>query len=82
MSGIEIIGIILAIGLVSMVEICAIVICVNKMIDQKMRTKCDLELKVFKEEMNYLSRILDPFVKALTATFQPEQKNKEEKMTE
>lgn len=61
MTGLEIIGIILAFGFVSMIETCAIIVCVNKMIDQKMRTKCELELKTFKEEMDYLGKGLEKF---------------------
>ena len=82
MTGLEIIGIILALGFVSMIEICAIVICVNKMIDQKMRTKCDLELKVFREEIEYLGKLLEPFAKAISSYCQPKQKEEPKETAE
>lgn len=74
MGAIEVIGIIVALGFVSMIEICAIVTCVNRMIDQKMKTKVELELKVWKEEMDYLDKSFEKFFNQLLTVIKESKK--------
>lgn len=62
MGALEIIGIIIAVGFVSMIEICAIIGAVNRMVDQKMKTRVELELKMFHAEMEYLDKAIDKLI--------------------
>lgn len=59
MTALGIIGIIVAVGIISMVEICAIIICVSRMVDQKMKTKTELELMVWKAEIEHFDKTID-----------------------
>lgn len=59
MTALGIIGIIVAVGIISMVEICAIIICVSRMVDQKMKTKTELELMVWKTEIEHFDKTID-----------------------
>lgn len=59
MTALGIIGIIVAVGIISMIEICAIIICVSRMVDQKMKTKTELELMVWKTEIEHFDKTID-----------------------
>ena len=59
MTALGIIGIIVAVGIISMIEICSIIICVSRMVDQKMKTKTELELRVWKTEIEHFDKTID-----------------------
>jgi len=69
MTAIGIIGIIFAVCLASMIELCVLIITVNKMIDQKMRTKVELELQVFKAETEYFDKTIDRILAGIQECF-------------
>ena len=69
MTAIGIIGIIFAVCLASMIELCILIITVNKMIDQKMRTKVELELQGFKAETEYFDKTIDRILAGIQECF-------------
>lgn len=73
----ELILVILTIGFVSMIEICAISICIGKVLDQRVKTRTILGHKIMKEEMNELK----DFIKECVNMFMPEKKMSEPSYT-
>lgn len=73
----ELILVILTIGFVSMIEICAISICIGKVLDQRVKTRTILGHKIMKEEMNELK----DFIKECVYMFIPEKKMSETSYT-
>ena len=59
MTGLEVIGIILALGIALLIDSVAIIAAVSKLIDSKMKVKAETELAVFKEEMGIFSKLID-----------------------
>ena len=62
--------IILAVGFVSMIEICVLSICVGKVLDERLKTKLNVEYKIFKAEMDELK----VFMKECVQMFLPNDK--------
>lgn len=75
MSALEIIGVIIALGFVSMVEIVAIIGAVSRMVDQKMKTRCEMELKIFEAEMNHFDKTIDNLITGIDACMNGTKKN-------
>lgn len=69
----QLVLVISVIGFVSMVEICAIIICVGNMLDKKMKAKTILEYKIFKKEMTELKEVIISIIQE----FKPEIKDKD-----
>ena len=78
MTGIETIIAILVAGLTVMVTVSGILICVSNMIDKKMRTKTELQLKVFDKEMEQFGKIIDGACGVISKAIEKNQKKKEE----
>lgn len=57
----EIVILILVASIVSMLEICVILAAVSKMIDAKTDSKIKLATALFRNEMEYLEKILDKY---------------------
>ena len=72
MSFLELVVLILVIGFVSMIEICAITVCVGKTLDAKMKARTEMELKIFDKEMEYFDKVLTKFVDGLSDIFKKE----------
>lgn len=72
MSCLELVVLILVIGFVSMIEICAITVCVGKTLDAKMKARTEMELKIFDKEMEYFDKVLTKFVDGLSDIFKKE----------
>lgn len=79
MTGFETIIAILVTGLTFLVVVCAILICVSNMIDRKMRTKTELELKVFDKEMAEFGKIVNGACEVIGKYMEKNQKEKEER---
>lgn len=62
MTCLEIVVLILVAGFVSLIEICAIMICVGKVFDAKMKTKVELELQIFDKEMKAIGDMFDKYM--------------------
>ena len=60
--------IILAVGFVSMIEICILSICVSKVLDERLKTKTQIEYKIFKAEMNELKDLIKECVQMFLKT--------------
>ena len=61
MSCFEWVIMILVLGFVSMIEICAITVCVSKTLDAKMKAKAMIEYKLFRAEMKSITELLDVY---------------------
>lgn len=79
MTGIETIIAILVAGLTVMVTVSGILICVSNMIDKKMRTKTELQLKVFDKEMEQVGKMIDGACNVIAKAIESNQKKKEER---
>ena len=53
---------ILVAGFVSMIEICAIMICIGKVFDTKMKAKAEIEIKLWEKEMEYIDKVFDKYM--------------------
>lgn len=74
MSCLEIVVLILVAGFVSLIEICAIMTCVGKVFDAKMKTKVELEVKIWEKEMEYLDKMFDKYMTRIEKLFEKEKK--------
>ena len=72
MSCLEIVVLILVGGFVSLIEIAAIMICAGKMFDAKMRTKVELEMKIWDKEMEYIDKMFDRYMTRIEKLFEKE----------
>ena len=57
----ELVLLIVAIGFISMIEICVILAAVSKMIDMKTDAKIKMMTATFKNEMDYCDKIFEKF---------------------
>lgn len=62
----ELMILILVASLVSMVEICVILAAVSKMIDAKTDAKIKLTTSLFRNEMDYVDKIFDKYMKQIS----------------
>lgn len=62
----ELMILILVASLVSMVEICVILAAVSKMIDAKTDAKIKLTTSLFRNEMDYMDKIFDKYMKQIS----------------
>lgn len=79
MTGVETIICILVIGLTFMICVCSTLICVSNLIDRKMRTKVEMELKVFDREIEQFGKIVNGSIEAIGKIIEKKDKLKEEK---
>lgn len=61
----ELIILILVAGLVSMMEICVILAAISRMIDAKTDAKIKMTTTLFKNEMDYIDKLFDKYMKQI-----------------
>jgi len=76
MTAIELVILIVVIGIISAFDICAVTICVSKTLDDKMKTKADIKLKTFKEEIKIIDESLSNCINAFISLAEKKNCNK------
>jgi hypothetical protein len=73
MNCFEIVVIILVAGFVSLVEICAIMLCLSKVFDQKLKAKTEATMKLWDKEIEVVTKMFDGYLTRIEKLFKKEE---------
>ena len=73
MSCLELVILILVAGFVSMIEICVVAICIGRVLDDKLKTKTQMEIKMLEKEMETINKMIEKYFERLEKIFNKEE---------